>query len=106
MNTKLNHVQDWPELAQKANWSGGQLAELCAVSPRTLERHFRRYFAKTPKGWLLEHRHKQAKKFLKNGFSVKETAAILGYKKANHFSQAFKKHFGICPTELALRKPL
>jgi transcriptional regulator GlxA family with amidase domain len=103
MNTRLNHIQNWPELAQAANWSASALAKKCDVSVRTLERYFRKELSKTPKAWLSERRQGQAIELLRDGFSVKETAARLGYKQAGNFSRKFAKHWGVCPTMEAPR---
>jgi AraC-like DNA-binding protein len=65
---------------------------------RTLERHFLQELGKTPKSWLSEQRQHQALGLLRNGSSVKETAAILGFKHATHFSRDFKMCWGHVPT--------
>ena len=39
-NSRLKHIQNWPEWARVANWSAATLAQNCGVSLRTLERHF------------------------------------------------------------------
>ncbi|HWY29504.1 MAG TPA: helix-turn-helix transcriptional regulator [Candidatus Acidoferrum sp.] len=92
MNTKLNCVENWPELAKQANWTVGKLAKQCKVSPRTLERFFLKNMVKSPKTWLLEQRQQQAGNLLHNGYSVKELASILGYKYPSHFSLEFKRY--------------
>jgi transcriptional regulator GlxA family with amidase domain len=40
MNAKLNHLQNWPELARAKNWSAATRAQNCGVSLRMLERYF------------------------------------------------------------------
>ena len=100
MNTKLNHIQKWPELARAANWCAATLAKNCGVSLRTLERYFLDEMGKCPKKWLLEQRHQKADEMLTDGLSVKETAGNLGYDH-NHFhnfSRDFKVQMGHCPT--------
>ena len=97
MNTKLNHIHDWPELAKQANWSVAAMAKQCGASTRTLERHFRKTMAMSPRVWLAQQRQLGAVEFLADGSSVKETASQLGYKYAHHFSRAFKKYWGCCP---------
>jgi AraC-like DNA-binding protein len=105
MNTKLDHVEDWNELAKQANWSVSKLARICEVSPRTLERRFRRTIGDSPKAWLNKSRQHQAIELLRNGFSIKETSAQLGYMSPNHFSRVFKHYWGCSPTaSTALRK--
>jgi AraC-like DNA-binding protein len=98
MNTKLNHIQNWPELARVANWCANTLAKNCSVSLRTLERYFLKEMGKCPKAWLSEQRQQRAIKLLQDGSSVKETAGRLDYKHPHHLSRDFKEHWGNCPT--------
>jgi transcriptional regulator GlxA family with amidase domain len=99
MNTKVNHIQNWPELALQAKWSASALAKKCNVSLRTLERHFVKHMGKSPKKWLSEQRQLRAVELLQDGNSVKETAGYLGYKHATHFSREFKDHWAYLPTQ-------
>jgi transcriptional regulator GlxA family with amidase domain len=101
MNTPLNCIQNWPELAQQANWSVVDLSKLCRVSVRTLERHFLKKMRETPKVWLTKQRHEWARQQLQRGCSVKETASRTGYKYPSTFSREFSKHWGICPANVA-----
>lgn len=107
MNTRLNYVHNWLELAQEANWSAAGLAKMCDVSVRTLERYFLKNMSQTPKAWLAEQRQHRAVELLRKGSSVKETAASLGYKQATNFTRKFKNHWGSCPAVPVLQgKPL
>jgi AraC family transcriptional regulator, transcriptional activator FtrA len=90
VNTKLNQNPDWPKLAKQANWSVEKLAKECNVSARTLERHFLKAMSKTPRQWLAEQRQKQALELLRDGSSVKETAAKLGYKYAGNLARRLR----------------
>lgn len=101
MNTKLNYIHDWPCLARQANWSVARLARLTGVTQRALHRHFLGHMGQTPKGWLTSQRRRLAFELLRDGASVKETAARLGYKHAETFSRTFKKWSGLCPNEMA-----
>ena len=106
MNSRLLHIQNWPELAQQANWCVAALARLCGVSVKTLERHFHKNMGTTVKALLVEQRQHRAIELLRDGSSVKETASQLGYSYAHHFSREFKKHYGCCPTtQMASTKP-
>jgi len=100
MNTRLNHVQNWPDLAQKANWSVTTMAKDCGVSSRSLQRHFLKTFGKSPKTWLLEQRQKKAVEFLQRGSSVKEVSSKVGYQHVSAFSRQFKKIEGDSPIGL------
>ncbi|MGN6556310.1 MAG: helix-turn-helix transcriptional regulator [Verrucomicrobiota bacterium] len=97
-NTRLQRIQNWPELAELAKWSVTGLAKRCGLSKRALQRHFQNNVGKPPKAWLLEARQKRAIKLLET-LSVKETAAALGYRHATHFSREFKKYWGYSPVE-------
>jgi AraC family transcriptional regulator, transcriptional activator FtrA len=99
MNTKLNHVQNWPELAKQAKWSASALAKECGVSIRTLHRHFVKHIGKNTKIWLAEQRQQNARQLLCDGSSIKETAACLGYKQPNNFARHYKGQTGICPSQ-------
>jgi transcriptional regulator GlxA family with amidase domain len=98
MNTKLNYIQNWPELAQQAKWSAVTLAKLCDVSKDTLRRHLHHHMGKTTKAWLNEQRRQQAIELLSAGFSIKETAACLGYKHQTNFTRNYKAFYGACPS--------
>jgi len=102
VNHKLQHIQNWPELARQANWSVARLAKLSGITRRTLHRHFIKKRGQTPKSWLEEQGQKLAIELLRDGFSVKETAAQLGYACSETFSRNFKRRCGKCPMEVAL----
>ncbi len=99
MNTKLKYVNNWTELAKQANWSVRKLSKLCNVSSRSLERFFLKQMRSTPRLWMSKERHTIAETLLRNWLSVKETAAVLGFKQPQHFSEEFKRNCGRCPTE-------
>jgi len=89
MNSKLNHIENWPELASQANWSASALAKKCGVSVRTLETHFLEKFGNCPRTWMAEKRQRLAIELLEAGCNVKETAAKLGYAHASTFCNKF-----------------
>jgi AraC-like DNA-binding protein len=98
MNTRLNHIQNWPVLAREAKWSAAVLAKKCGISLRTLERYFLKEMGKCPQVWLSEQRQCRAIELIRDGCTVKAAAVSLGYKHANHFSREYKKYWGHCPT--------
>jgi transcriptional regulator GlxA family with amidase domain len=89
MNSNLNYVQNWTELAQHAKWSTSALAKQCSVSVRTLERYFHAKFDKCPRTWIAEQREQRAIELLRKGYTVKETAVSLGYQHPTNFSRKF-----------------
>jgi AraC family transcriptional activator FtrA len=106
MNTKLNNIQNWPELARQAKWSASALAKLCGVSVRTLHRHFLQHMGKNTKAWLDEQRQHNARELLCDGSSIKETSACLGYKSQSNFSRHYKHQTGICPSQQPPANPV
>ena len=98
VNTKLNHIQNWPELAREVKWSALALAKKCGVSVRTLHRHFLQHMGKNTKTWLAEQRQHNALELLCDGSSIKETAACLGYKQQTNFTRQYKCQTGVCPS--------
>lgn len=106
MNTKLNQVENWRQLAKEATWSVSRLARSCGVMPRTLERYFRRNMGTSPKSWMIEQRQLMACKLLRDKcVSVKEAAMQLGYTQAQHFSQDFRKYWGVYPSQFGINVP-
>jgi AraC-like DNA-binding protein len=75
-----------------------ELADLCGVSMKTLERHFLKTFRLPPHYWLRKVRLDPAATDLQNGASVKKAAHQAGYRHPHHFSRDFKKHFGRPPS--------
>jgi AraC-like DNA-binding protein len=97
MNSKLNHIQNWPELGRRANWSAAKLAKSCGVSTSTLRRYIRKQMRKTTKAWLAEQRQCHGLQLISDGASIKAVASSLGYKHPTNFSRSFKSRFSICP---------
>jgi transcriptional regulator GlxA family with amidase domain len=104
MNSRLKHIQNWTELAKESKWSVTKLARLCKVSVRTLQIYFEKQMDQSPKVWLVAQRQEQAAQLLIEGASVKEVAAKLGYKHAQHFSREFKKFWHFCPTQMGVEE--
>ena len=56
--------------------------------------------------FLNSHRCNEAKKLLKSGLSVSETAAACGFENLSYFSRTYKKYIGVMPIETKRQKPL
>lgn len=103
MSSRLANVEQWEALAVKAGYRPGDLAHLCQISLRTLERHFQKNYGVTVSHWMRELRLGKAYESLTQGKSVKEAAYDHGYKQVSHFSREFKNHFGVSPSFLLTR---
>ncbi|MEM9245150.1 MAG: AraC family transcriptional regulator [Cyanobacteria bacterium P01_F01_bin.153] len=77
-----------------------ELARLVGIGHSTLSKRFREVFGVTPFAYLTRHRMEQAERFLRNpGCTVAEVANLVGYANPAQFAAAFKRHFGITPSE-------
>lgn len=75
-----------------------KLAAAAGMSPPKLNHCFRLIYGMTAFQYLREARFNRAREMLENqGLSVTETAYAVGYDSISHFSQAYKKRFGISP---------
>ena len=97
MNSHLDRFHDWVSLARSAGYRPAELARLCSVSLRQLERHFEHRFGSRPQVWLSDLRLEQAPELLLQGCYVKAVALELGFKDAPHFCRRFKLRYGLSP---------
>ena len=104
MSSRLSRIADWSILAKKAQFSATELAALCNVSLRQLERYYKQSFDQSPRTWLNMTRLNEAQELLLQGRTVKETAYSLGFKQASHFCREFKRHVGTTPNSFVEKK--
>ena len=79
--------------------STAKLAQGAGISRNVLQEVFKEKFG-TPIGlYRLQHRMQHAVEYLKAGKSIKEIAIILQYSSPSSFSNAFRNHFEVSPTE-------
>src|SRR4051812_47968606 len=91
----------WEGLAVTSRYDAKQLARLCGVSPRQLQRNFKRQLARSPQDWLNEQRIIAAQQLLLSGQPVKVVAFQLGFKQSSHFCRQFKRQSNMTPSEYA-----
>ncbi|MEO1446000.1 MAG: AraC family transcriptional regulator [Cyanobacteria bacterium J06635_11] len=76
------------------------LAQRVGVCDRTLRRGFKQIFDTTVVGYLTQQRLQQAEQTLRNGnYTVAQVANQVGYAHLGHFAAAFKRQFGITPSQ-------
>lgn len=93
-------ILDFLEENFKEDLSLKEFASYTGRSLATFKRDFAKISSLTPQQWLLEHRLDCAHQMLASG----EAAAgnvyhLVGFKNRSHFSTAFKKRFGIPPSQ-------
>ncbi len=104
MSSHLDRFHDWESRARTARYRADDLARLCSVSRRQMQRYFERRFDQSPHGWLNELRLRDAQELLLKGTSVKVVAFELGFKDAAHFCRTFKLHYGLSPLAFVARQ--
>jgi AraC-like DNA-binding protein len=82
-----------------------QLCEHLHVSEASLKRLFHEHTGMSPRAFVSEWRMQWAHEQLAGAkHSVKAVAYALGYRHANDFSRAFKRHYGLAATRLLARR--
>ena len=76
------------------------IADACACSESTVSHLFKEYTNQSVKKYVNQLRIKQAEKFLlSSDIPIGNIAQLCGFENSNYFSTAFKKRFGVSPTE-------
>ena len=93
----------WEEMASRARYNSRELAKLCRLSTRQLQRDFRRVLGCSPQRWLNQQRILAAQRSLLSGEQVKKVALELGYKHVSNFCQHFKSVNQMTASEFVLK---
>ncbi|XWW43744.1 response regulator [Fibrella sp. USSR17] len=80
----------------------GELAEAIGMSRRTLHRKLTSLTGFNVSDLIRHYRLKRSRELLQQGHNVSETAYLVGYESASHFSTTFKEFFGMTPTDHVL----
>lgn len=102
-------TEPWEKLAVTARYDARELARLCALSSRQLQRNFSRDLNRSPQDWLNEQRIDAARRLLLSGGPVKRVAFELGYKQVSHFCRQFKLYNNMTPSQFvhgSLNRPV
>ncbi len=77
------------------------LPQLCGVSGTYFRKLFRTRYAASPQSYILGKRLSHAKTIIDSGDfdTISEIAASVGYTDPLYFSRAFKKKYGVSPTQ-------
>ena len=77
-----------------------ELADSVELSPRQLERLFRRYLKTTPHGYYVKLRLERGRRLLtQTSASILDVAMACGFVSASHFTKCYRRIFGRTPTE-------
>jgi len=102
MRSDLKCITDWDGLFQKARFRVKGVARRCNVSTRWLEYFFLHQFGTQLRVRMKEIRLQVSKALLASGESAKNVATMGGFSKQSHFTDWFKKAYGITPREFVV----
>ena len=80
------------------------ISELAAYSGRSLsgfKRDFKEISDLTPERWIIRRRLEDANRLLHEGKKSRDIYLRLGFKSLSHFSQAYKRLYGVAPSQVA-----
>ncbi|MFN8416377.1 MAG: AraC family transcriptional regulator [Cytophagaceae bacterium] len=98
---QMQEVRDIIENNIQSPCSLIDLAHMVGTNEFNLKKKFKEVYGTTVFGYLNRLRMEEARSMLLRGeLSIGQISDIVGYKNSNHFSTAFKKYFGINPSEL------
>lgn len=76
------------------------VAALCQVSPRQLQRLFQRYHQCSPAEYYLQQRLRRARELLQQtSLNITAISIACGFASVSSFSKAFRKQYGFSPTQ-------
>ena len=102
-NNQVSRTNNWEVLAAESNYCPRELARLCHVSLRTLQRRFATNYKMTISDWMRQIRLAKAYARVVSGESIKAVAYDLGFKQLSHFSRVFKEVHGVAPSFISPR---
>lgn len=76
-----------------------QIANQLNLDRRYLSRLFKKKTGRSMQEFLMDVRLEESTGLLRQGYSVAETAHLVGYEDVSNFSKMFKKHFGKSPSD-------
>ena len=101
MGSRLDQITDWEERARTAGYRTDGLALGAGVTRQQLNRHFRARWGAVVHLWIERLRISEGLRLKQEGKRIKEIAQELGFQHATHFSRAFRRAQGTCPSDLS-----
>lgn len=99
-HSRLETVRQQLELHPEKEYSLNELAQMAAMSSSSLRSKFRQAYGLPVFDYLRDCRLALARRYLQQGYSVQQAAWMSGYQHATNFSTAFRRRYGIAPSDL------
>ena len=103
MGGKIDYVTqvcDYIEAHYSENILISEVAKIIGVDRTYLAKLFKQRHGKSMQNYLIDVRIKMAETFLQRGYTVNETAVMVGYDDVSNFSKMFKKVRGEAPKHM------
>jgi len=97
---RLEAVRRLLEQQPEKEYTLTALAQLAAMSSSSLRVKFRQAYGHSVFDYLRDRRLELARRYLAQGYSVQQAAWMSGYQHATNFSTAFRRRYGVAPSEV------
>lgn len=97
---KIN-LEEFMNQNYKCDLTVEEFAHYTGRSLSTFKKDFAQIFDLTPSRWIVKRRLEEAKCLMEKGKKPSDVYLEVGFKNLSHFSTAFKKEFGISPSEFS-----
>lgn len=98
-NDKIKRAIDYINSNYSSDITLDELANFIGFSKFHLSREFKRIMGQTVFEYLISFRCKIAKRMIKGGSSVSESAVAVGFENLSYFSRQFKRFYGTLPSQ-------
>lgn len=97
---RLENIRRLLEQHPEKEYTLAALAQLAAMSASSLRVKFRQAYGHSVFDYLRDCRLELARRYLAEGYSVQQAAWMSGYQHATNFSTAFRRRYGMAPSEI------
>src|SRR5438046_3006234 len=89
MSARLFGREQWEKMAIRTKFDAVEMANLCRVSPRQLQRDFQKAFQKTPTKWVRQFRCRLVLELISKGYANKAIVEELNFASQSHLCHDF-----------------
>ena len=101
MSGRLFRTEDWERLAIKADFRPSQMADLCGLTLRQMQRRFQKDLSVTPSEWLRRFGCRLVMKLIAEGYNNKAIVFELKFSNSAHLCHDFRRVYGASPQSFA-----
>lgn len=97
---RMYEVRDFLQQNLNGNYTLKYLAKMVGTNDFTLKKEFKELFGTTVFGFWTDVKMEKAQELLVQGeMAIKQISEVVGYKNPQHFTAAFKRKFGVAPSQ-------